>query len=451
MGKLNDNLIVFSPEKEQVSFIYAKDTNTVKFKKQILKRGLFKAPPPNQKQDIDFNDEFFNKIINAFNAGAVDNVPVLLGTHNEESTERIVGRITEVVNEEKGLYAIHEIADEEVVSKINAQLTDGKGLVDEVSVGINSNVPADDGSTYPLVLFHVAIVTHAWYQGMDSFELLAKKEGENKYSVINCVTSLTDISTQVREAFYAQMRNSFDYTVEGVYPDFIIVYSYFDGSLYQYSYTSSDGEIEFADGIKVEKEFVSMEATTVDDKELIAALKEKGIEVESVDDIKAAIESSSSIEELTEKLKTKEEEDKAKSDQLSAINAALNPNDKTNDEPNGEELATKLVEMAASYVKQGEKLTQIEGQLLDTEAEGKVGVLVQAGKVIPAEKEHYLKLYKVDKELFESITANKESSVQLGQVGINGGTADNAGDDIDPDAELKRIRAAHINGSKKES
>ena len=444
----NENLIVFLPEPEHVSFIHAKETNTVKFKKQILKRGVFKAPPPYKNIDIDFNDNFFNSVIDAFNAGAVENVPILFGTHDEKLPERVVGRVIELLNEEKGLYGIHEIADEEVVNKITSQLSDGKGLVDEVSVKINYNVPRDDGNTYPLALFHVAIVTHAWYQGMDSFELLANKEGDNEYRVINCVTSLNDISAQVREAFYLKTSNSFNYSVEGVYPEFVVVYSYPESTLYRFNYTINDGEIEFDEAVKVEKEFV--EASKVDDKELIAALKEKGIEIENIDDIKAAIAGSSSVEELTTKLKAKEDEDKAKTNQLSAINAALNP-DNQDDNPDGEKMATQLTEMAATYVKQGERLSQVEAQLLDTEAEGKVGIFIEAGKIVPAEKDHYLKLYKVDKELFESITANKPVVVKTGQAGLNGGTADNAGDDLDPDAELKRIVGAHVNGSKKES
>ena len=116
-SKIN-NVIFLNAEHEKITF--KSEDSVVTFKKQILKRGVFKAPPPNEDEDINFNDELFDDVIKAFDEGALDNVPIILGTHNEEKVERIIGKATKLIKEEDGLYAIMAIADEEVISKINA-------------------------------------------------------------------------------------------------------------------------------------------------------------------------------------------------------------------------------------------------------------------------------------------------------------------------------------------
>ena len=65
-----------------------------------------------------------------------------------------------------------EIAGEDIIEKIETKLSDGKGVIDEVSVGIEP-VTTDEGVKYKCALYHVAIVTHGFYKGMDSFERLA--------------------------------------------------------------------------------------------------------------------------------------------------------------------------------------------------------------------------------------------------------------------------------------
>lgn len=149
---------------------------TARFRKQILKRGKFLHPQDPSKV-IDFDDEYFDNIIQAFTEGAVDSVPVITDDH-KESYKNTVGKVADLEKSDKGLYAFMEVSDQDLIGKIKPQLKDGKGLVDEVSVSLAS-VIKDDGKQYPHTLMHVSIVPHAFYRGMDSFEQLAASVAES--------------------------------------------------------------------------------------------------------------------------------------------------------------------------------------------------------------------------------------------------------------------------------
>ena len=447
MGALNasidKNIIFINSDSERVK-INSQDSVTT-FRKQILKRGKFKAPPPNEDVDIDFNDDIFNELIRAFDAKALDNVPVILGTHDEEKIERIVGKTVKLTNEEDGLYSELTIADEEIVSKIEADIDDdGSGLIDEVSVGIGTNVKLDNGDEYKYVLFHVAIVTHAWYRNMNSFEKIAAlfKTGSNSI-IINSINSLEDIATKVRLAFYKFLDNnsnysnyaSYNYTVEGVYNDFIIVYSYNDGFLYQYSYSiGSDNEITFGNPVRVEKTF--MEANMDIDK-LLEALKELDIEVDSIDDLKKLIANGNKKDEVLKKLIASGND---KDEALSKINALLNP-DKSDNKPDLDTLIPQVSDLSTAITTQNKRIEDLETMLVSNEAESVVKELVSAGKIIPAKKDDYVNLYKADKELFASLTSDTEKVVKTGQTGMSNGTQDNDGDELNVEDEIKRLTA----------
>ena len=444
MGALNTlvdkNIIFINSNSERIK-INSQDSVTT-FRKQILKRGKFKAPPPNEDIDIDFNDDIFNELIRAFNDKALDRVPVILGTHDEEKIERIVGKTIKLINEEDGLYSELAIADEEVVTKINANIDDdGSGLIDEVSVGIATNVKFDNGDKYKYVLFHVAIVAHAWYRNMSSFEKIAAlfKTGSNAI-LINSINSLEDTAMKVRLAFYKfinlnTMDQSYNYTVEGVYNDFIIVYSYVDGFLYQYNYSiGSDNEVTFDEPIRVEKSFVE---ANMDINKLLEALKEVNIEVDSIEDLQKLIASSNKKDELLKKLLVSSNE---KDEALSKVNALLNP-DKSDDKPDYDKLIPQVSDLSSTVTTQNKRIEDLEVMLVNNEAENIVKELVSAGKIIPAKKDDYINLYKADKKLFASLTSDAEQVVKTGQTGMNNGTQDNDGDAINVEDEIERLTA----------
>lgn len=431
-----DTLIVFNHQSEVVDFIKAQDGETATFRKQILKRGVYNLPPPREKKKMDFNDEIFDKIIEAFEAKAVENVSIIVGTHDEEKTEKIVGRATALEKDEKGLYATLEIGDSDLIEKIETQLSDGKGVVDEVSVALVHDVPNDEGEEYPLVLFHVAVVTHAWFTGMDSFERIAAHlhhNGNKGKVLLLAATSLEEMSQRIRRAFYSQVDVIYDYYIEGIYEDFIVAHNYDDGSFYRYDFEENDVMITFSNKRRVEKEFVEVEVEAkMDVKEILAALKEEGIEVDSIDSLKKAMKPDD------------------KSNVLAKVNALLNPS-KDGGDFDATQLLTQVSTLQTSVTKQTEIIEALQTNMVDEKADRAVVELVNAGKVTPAMKEHYVTLFKTNKELFASLTKDLTKIVPIGQEGSNDGTNDNSGGDINATTEAERIVAAYVTSKDKES
>jgi hypothetical protein len=65
-------------------------------------------------------------------------------------------------------------------------------------------------------------------------------------------------------------------------------------------------------------------------------------------------------------------------------------------------------------------ITAIRKELDDTKATTAVDKLVESGKVPPAKRDQYIKLYHTNHDLFEEMTKDMETYVQLGEVGGDG-------------------------------
>ena len=52
---------------------------------RFLKAGTYKHPQHIEKE-VTFDDEYFDELIRAFDDKAIDNVAVIVGTHDEEQT-----------------------------------------------------------------------------------------------------------------------------------------------------------------------------------------------------------------------------------------------------------------------------------------------------------------------------------------------------------------------------
>ena len=202
-------------------------------------------------------------------------------------------------------------------------------------------------------------------------------------------------------------------------------------NLYRYTYTESDNNIEFAEPIRVVKSFVEAK---MDEKELLEALKKLGVEFDSIDALKAAI---AEDDDDDDKDKDKDDDTATKA-VLAKIGAVLNPG-KQEKEVDLSTLATKVTDMSATIAAQDGTIKKLSEELVDNSATNEVDKLVEAGVVVPAKRDHYIALYKQDKDLFASITKNAEPVVKTGQTGANNGTTDNIGGDLDVDKEVARI------------
>ena len=174
----------------------------------------------------------------------------------------------------------------------------------------------------------------------------------------------------------------------------------------------------------------------MDEKELITALKEVDIDVKDIEALKAMLEKVNKSEDELSKVNAA----------FDKINAALNP-DKADEKPDLAKISSQVSQFTATVTEQSEKINKLNESLIANEAEQAVKELVNDGKVVPAKREHYVNLYKKDKELFASLTTDVEKVVKTGQDGLNSGLDDIGGDEINVDKEVERI-AASLNGKK---
>ncbi len=420
-------LIVAGLDKETVSFEFLDSVNgkAVKFEKQILKKGVFAHPqfPNDPDQNINYNDKIFDDIIAAFDAKALDNVPIIIGSHDEGKTKDIGGKVTGLIKKEDGLYAVMEITDEEVVEAINAKTSDGKGIIDEVSVSL-APVTDDEGNNFPIALWHVAIVTHAFYKGMNSFEQLAASI-EGQFDKILYSLNAEDLQQKmfkIRRAFHHQKSNSFDpIFVEEIHEDFLIAINDSTGELFKFSFEEGDEGIKFGDPVKVRKTFETIVARLEDsklanEKTALQLLADAGIKVDSISELKD--EDITKLLEAASKPEPKPEpkEEPSDSDKIVAkLKAALGVDAK----PDGKEvdLVKAVSSLTTTLESQGKQITDLQGTLSTTLAETTVKVLIDEGKVIPAQKDVYIQLYASNKELFDKMVEKNPKIVDTTVVG----------------------------------
>ena len=65
-------------------------------------------------------------------------------------------------------------------------------------------------------------------------------------------------------------------------------------------------------------------------------------------------------------------------------------------------------------------IAAIRKELDDTKAAGAVDKLIESGKLVPAKRDSYVKLFNTNHELFEDLTKDLEPVVQLGEIGGDG-------------------------------
>lgn len=92
--------------------------------------------------------------------------------------------------------------------------------------------------------------------------------------------------------------------------------------------------------------------------------------------------------------------------------------------PVGEAIVTALTALKVKAEDNADAIKDIRKELADTKAESAVATLIQEGKLTPAQKERYIKLYHTDNALFTEMTKDLEPVVQLGEVGGDGDPAE---------------------------
>ncbi len=132
------------------------------FRKQIAKFGKWVNPLfPIEFMELD--REWAQQIVDNFNAGVIDHVPVPLD--HTDQTEANTGEVIKLEIEDDGLYGYLDIRRPNVVDDILG------GLIFDVSISFDWDyIDTADGKHHGPTLLHVALVNNPYLKGMPEFE-----------------------------------------------------------------------------------------------------------------------------------------------------------------------------------------------------------------------------------------------------------------------------------------
>ncbi len=347
--------------------------NGTKFQKEIIKFGKFRHPNPlfrDKKFDLDFDEELGEVLIKNFDDGIVESVKYL-GTHDEEEAKKL-GVITALKMTDTGIDAIIEVEDEDAIKEIRTMAGDGKSLAHGVSSGIDNSFPLADAkgdeTVKGPVLRHVAQATIPWIQGMSDWETV-----EDTIAASNSVLFGHENYTGVP-----------------------LVHAKDD---------EKDGEGMNPILRKALEVLAANKGKTIEEiaKDLGVELEEEENEPSDADKILAGLTKlSKSLEEKNDEDDDDDDDDDDDKKKSAAVRAA----EKILATQNGQvkQVTASVVALTTAF---GEAQKEIAAQKeisLQASAEGAVLELINAGKVLPKDKAHYVSLYRSNEDTFKGIT-----------------------------------------------
>ena len=378
------------------------------FEKEVLKYGTIVHPSdPTVKINID--EALVDNVIKAFKGGALEKVPILMGTHDNSAVDKTCGVVKDVIKTDVGMSTVMEFTDGDLVDKIKTKTSDGKSLVSGVSVYL-APAATKEGKNYPLALWHVAVTNFPWITGLEDFKELAAANTPASLFTYPRYIQLENLSqrvTTVTNAFYdlADISSDFYSYVKEVHNDFIIVYDRI--GLIRYSYTLVSDNIEFGDSERVEVQYVaaSLEENMpeVNEEQVLEFVnKETGLKFASIEELKS---NKTGIDALFAKF----EIDGGDFEKLGESIAAAN---------------TENERLAAENKGLSNRVEKLETDNMNSNAESAVDKQIQLGKILPVQKDQYLAMYKSDSGMFDKLMEHQPVLVSTKEIGTSTGKSD---------------------------
>ena len=180
---------VFQLNLSDDSSVELSEDNT--FRKQILKKGKWHHWSADNGV-LDITDKNLDDMVANFEKGLLDSVPVPL-THSNNPSDN-TGCVTELIKTEDGLDAVIEIKDASVVEKIK------EGLITAISASFDPNYMVKKTKEFVgPVLLHAALVAEPYIKGMTGFVALSEDfEGR---TVVSLEDSEPNVQTQLNMVF----------------------------------------------------------------------------------------------------------------------------------------------------------------------------------------------------------------------------------------------------------
>ncbi len=365
--------------------------NGTQFRKEIIRFGQYRHPNPLFRDDDDGDWDFTIKdaklMVENFKAKVVESVK-FLDIHNEDLGKKL-GAVIELEQTKTGVTAIIEIEDEGTLKDVMTIGGDGKPLAHGVSSGIdmgfaNAEAGKDDVVKGP-VLRHVALATIPWIQGMSDWEKVEDTEGfshrafgHDEYTGIPLVHEKDgdgedsgNMNPTMKKALEVLASNS-KKTIE---------------------------EVAESLGIKMDGETEEEENKYSDIVKSLASI-------------------SSLLENKNDDDDDDDEDDKDDDKDSDAVKAAKRIVEESS--VGIKKAVTQITEDIKVLAKGlGESRSQIDASReaqQKSESESAVKFLIEAGKILPKDAEHYVALHTAQPDLFKSVTDTLPVQVTFDEV-----------------------------------
>lgn len=310
------------------------------FYKQVAKFGKWVNPLfPIEFMELD--KEWAQQIVDNFNAGVIDRVPVPLD--HTDQTEANTGEVIKLEIKEDGLYAYLDIRRPNVVDDIV------NGLIFDVSISFDWDyIDTANGDHHGPTLLHIALVNNPYLKGMPEFEQATEGSFSKHFSKLTTALALPNTGSVIMlsESKVKELSNMDEATVK-------------NDKAYAVEITVKTDDDE------VKKTLAPGEETTVPKDQAEAVLAE----------IEAAVDPDAD-QETEEEKKAREEQEEA-------------------DRKKQEEDDAKLTDEEKQAKKDQEELADLRKKNALSETEKEFTTLLSAGKITPAQKDAFMKLSEV--------------------------------------------------------
>jgi NADH dehydrogenase/NADH:ubiquinone oxidoreductase subunit G len=320
------------------------------FRKQLLHFGSFAHPKvPGKRVIVD--DAFADKLITNFSNKVCDIVQAPMVDDNNrhtENPEKNIGEVIDVQKDSKGIYAVIDVRDEDAAKKL------GKTLIGASAMLSLDYKDTDSGTFCGPTLLHAAITNRPYITKLDGFEEIALSNADDEPVLIETNENIAD-------------------TVN---------------------------EPVLLGAVTIEEDPVQEKPMTKE--ELIAALKEQGIDVVALQ--KTADETTAALSNIID----------TDSDTLKDISTAVVELSHAKDEL--ELKLSKQIEVAETQNSLIEQLVEESKALKLSAAEMEIDHLIEEGRILPKQKAAMLTLSVNDRETFDALLP-EEAIVKLSEEG----------------------------------
>ena len=408
------------------------------FEKEVLKYGTI-VHPADPTRLVNIDETLVDNVITAFKEEALEKVPILMGTHDNEAVDKTCGIVNDVIKTDIGMSTVMEFTNGDLVDKIKTKTNDGKSLVSGVSVYL-APTKTKEGKDYPVALWHVAVTNFPWMTGLDDFKEFAAANAPAslftypRYIQLENITQKVD---NVASAFYGSpgVVNNYDISIKEIYDEYVIAND--RTGLLKYDYEITSTGVNFNEPVKVEVEYNILEADMpeVNEEQVLEFINtETGLKFDSLEDLK---KSKTGIDALFAKFEI--EDGEGDFDKLGEkITEANNEN-------------TKL---AAENKGLSDRVEKLEADNLSSSAGAAVDKQIQLGKILPVQKNQYLAMYKTDSDMFDKLMEHQPVLVSTEEIGTSTGKSDLDGAGMsneDVDENTKRYAAMITGKNSKEA